>query len=201
MNLNIPLKNVPIISIKDFHKFTKYQKDKIIKNLLGIKDLWDNQPNSNKSTTNFEILYNKDDKKYNNLINDLYDKFYRVAQQLFNFTVSKKSKRICWACITNKEYYNFVPHNHIKSSTINAVYYLNIPRINKKLSGPVKFKVDNKWIYYQPDNNELILFPNYLIHDATKHNSKEWRVSINMEILCREDKDYIVHVLDKNNKM
>ena len=135
------------------------------------------------------------------LINGLYDKFYKVAQQLFNFKVSEKSKRICWACITNNKYYDFVPHNHIKSSTINAVYYLNIPKVNKKLSGPVKFKVDNKWVYYQPENNELIFFPNYLIHDATKHDSKEWRVSINMEILCKEDKDYIVHILDKNNKM
>ena len=61
--LNIPLKNVPILSIKNFHKFTKYQKDKITKNLLNVKELWDNQPNSNKSTTNFEILYNKNDKK------------------------------------------------------------------------------------------------------------------------------------------
>jgi len=199
--LNIPLKNVPILSIKNFHKFTKYQKDKITKNLLNVKELWDNQPNSNKSTTNFEILYNKNDKKYNDLINGLYDKFYRVAQQLFNFTVSNRSKRISWTCITNNKYYDFVPHNHIKSSTINAVYYLNIPKVNKKLSGPIKFKVDNKWIHYQPDNNELIFFPNYLIHDATKHNSKEWRISINMEILCREDKDYIVQILDNKDKL
>lgn len=201
MNLNIPLKNVPVISIKDFHKFTKYQKDKIKKNLLNVKKLWDNQPNSNKSTTNFEILYNKNDNEYNNLINGLYDKFYRVAQQLFNFKVSKKSKRICWACITNNKYYNFVPHNHIKSSTINGVYYLNIPKVNRNLSGPIKFQVNNDWLYYQPDNFELIFFPNYLVHDATKHESKEWRISINMEILCEKDKDYIMERLDKNNKM
>lgn len=193
MNVDVPFAGVPVLSIKNFYKFNIFEKEKLIEKILDAKDYYDNKPNSLKTQSNFEILYD-----YNNLLIKLYEKFFNTAKSLFgDFKVSKRSKTTCWACVTNEDYYDFVPHNHLTSSTINSVYYLNIPKVNRNLSGPIKFQVNNEWIYYQPDNFELIFFPNYLVHDATKHESKEWRISINMEIICEEDKDYIMEYLDK----
>ena len=50
--------------------------------------------------------------------------------------------------------------------------------------GEIQFLIDDKWINYQPVENQLIIFPNYLKHNTTKNNTKEWRISINMEIMC-----------------
>lgn len=194
IKVDVPFNNAPVLSIKNFHKFNTFEKEKLIEKILDSKDHFDSQPNSLKTQSNFEILYD-----HNNLLINLYEKFFNTAKTLFgDFKVSEKSKTTSWACVTNEDYYDFVPHNHLKTSTINSVYYLNIPKVNRNLSGPIKFQVNNEWLYYQPENFELIFFPNYLVHDATVHQSKEWRISINMEIICEENIDYVSNYLDKN---
>ena len=43
--------------------------------------------------------------------------------------------------------------------------------------------MNDKWIDYQPKPNELLIIPNYLVHDTAFHNTEEWRISLNFEIV------------------
>jgi hypothetical protein len=61
--------------------------------------------------------------------------------------------------------------------------------------------MNDEWHYYQPENDEIIIFPNYLVHDATAHKSKEWRISVNMEIICKKDEDFVSKYLDKTGRI
>ena len=55
---------------------------------------------------------------------------------------------------------------------------------------------DNKWIEYQPMPNELLIFPNDLIHDTTYHDTDDWRISLNFEIITNH-KVSILNITDK----
>jgi hypothetical protein len=197
MRVDVPLKDVPVLSIKDFYKVNDFEKEKLIEKILDSKVAHDNHSKLQGTQSNFEILYD-----YNDHLKNLYQKFFNVSKSIFEpFEVSTKSVTTCWACVTNEDYYEFVPHNHIRTSTINSVYYLNIPKVNKNLSGPIKFQMNDEWHYYQPENDEIIIFPNYLVHDATAHKSKEWRISVNMEIICKKNEDFVSKYLDKTGRI
>ena len=89
----------------------------------------------------------------------------------------------CWSLCTNKDYWESVPHDHLETSTINTVYYLQIPKIGNNFCGKIRFLINNEWEDYQPKPNELLIIPNCLVHDTTFHNTEEWRISLNFEII------------------
>ena len=89
----------------------------------------------------------------------------------------------CWSLCTNKDYWESVPHDHLETSTINTVYYLQIPKIDNHYCGKIRFLINNEWEDYQPKPNELLIIPNCLVHDTTFHNTEEWRISLNFEII------------------
>jgi hypothetical protein len=124
------------------------------------------------------------DSKYHSLINYLYNIFLDKSEDLFGkLELSCRNRKIAWALVTNKNEHRDGIHNHMKSSTINSVYYLNVPS-NK--CGAIEFYDDNnKAIYtHQPANDELIIFPNYLRHQPLISITEEYRIAINLEILC-----------------
>ena len=125
------------------------------------------------------------DYKYDELINYLYNYFVNKCKDLFGgLEFSYKNRSIGWAYVSNKNDYRSCIHNHINSATINSVYYLNIPSSE---SGAIKFYDDNYKVLYthQPVNDELIIFPSYLLHEPQMSNTEEYRVAINLEItLC-----------------
>jgi len=111
----------------------------------------------------------------------MYDKFLDECKStLGKFKLFKHNSKDFHCLCTNKNYYASVPHDHMFSSTIVGVYYLNVPD-NK---GAILFKVNDEWGSYQPSEKELLIFPSYLEHDTLKNDTEEWRISINMEILC-----------------
>ena len=49
--------------------------------------------------------------------------------------------------------------------------------------GKIRFLINDEWEDYQPKPNELLIIPNCLVHDTTFHNTEEWRISLNFEII------------------
>jgi len=129
----------------------------------------------------------------NNDFKKLYQEFLNISKKTFGaFQLHSNNNETCWGVLTNKTRYFDGVHSHIKSSTINSVYYVNIPESNNKyFECGISFSwpdatIDNKKeiFYYRPKNNDLIIFPNYLKHEPMNNSSEEYRISINMEIKC-----------------
>lgn len=182
MELTRPLGDIPIISIKNFFLIEEEKKQKLIPHLLKYKKIHDDEMSSRSSTYNFYVADDSD-----GVFRSLYNQFYSLCDYIFGpFTLSENHEgRIC-ALMTNNSYWTFNPHNHIRTSTITSVYYLNIPKIEDEYCGRFMVQWENDWYSYQPEPNELIIMPNFLVHDISHHDSKEWRISINMEITTNE---------------
>ena len=174
MKVNIPFRfsGLPLISIKNFFNISKHKN-----NLLN------------------EILEQMNDGgrqvklKSNKVLSKIYQNFLEYSQNRFGKLNIIKEPEM-WALCTNKDNWKSVVHNHIETSTINAVYYLNIPQIDYKNVGDIKLLHNDKWYNYMPSENELIIFPNYLTHDTEFNKTDDFRVSINMEIKCNNDIDW-----------
>ena len=165
----------------NFFLIDKESKNQIINKIFRSKFIYENSKKLEKpSLSNFLIL--EEDINLNNL----YLKFSFLVNQIFHPVTNLTLKNKFWAHVSNKNYYTFLPHDHIKSSTIHGVYYLNIPKNMTSLSneGAITFFINGKWEFYSPKENDLILMPNYLIHDTIHNNSKEYRISINLELFC-----------------
>ena len=123
----------------------------------------------------------------------LYEHFVDQAQQLFGpFNVLPENSTQCWGVVTDNTSTDFRSiHSHKKTSTINSVYYANIPTTSSYEDGSISFywpdaDVANphEVFCYKPRNNDLIIMPNYLKHDRNYCSSREYRIAINMEIKC-----------------
>jgi len=170
---HIRMINLPIYVFKDFHIFDKKEKKHFIDIISNDKKQYINDYGIE------AFLNNNVEITSCNYTKILYDKFLQHSQDKFRpFNLLENNSTKCYALMTNIDNYASVPHDHLNSSIINAVYYLSVP------GGEIQFLIDDKWINYQPVENELIIFPNYLKHNTTKNNTKEWRISINMEIMC-----------------
>ena len=174
MKVNIPFRfsGLPLISIKNFFNISKHKN-----NLLN------------------EILEQMNDGgrqvklKSNKILSKIYQNFLEYSQKRFGKLDIIQEPEM-WALCTNKDNWKSVIHNHIETSTINAVYYLNIPQIDYKNVGDIKLLHNDKWYNYMPSENELLIFPNYLTHDTEYNKTDDFRVSINMEIKCNNDIDW-----------
>ena len=115
----------------------------------------------------------------------LYDTFIEACEHIFGkLTISSNNRRNCWVCVSDR-YTNQSVHNHKDSAVINGVYYFSVPDIK---SGKLRFYDEANLLLneFQPTPNTLILFPNYLHHQPSNCDSDEYRISINMELLCEE---------------
>tara|TARA_R110001592_G_scaffold98697_1_gene281510 strand:+ start:6940 stop:7473 length:534 start_codon:yes stop_codon:yes gene_type:complete len=167
------MKDFPIIRIDNFYDFSKGEntrvKNKVINQIKRAE--WDN---------NYALEKNKFTTK-------LYNTFVDTAKKNLNFKVNKDLNRdFCWAVASNKDFKPSVNwHNHIKSSTINSVYYLDIPKDME--GGEIEFRSRRKDVLkITPKTNELYIFPCWLWHNPIDVKSKQFRLSINMEIIALE---------------
>ena len=164
-----------ILSIKNFYEVSKDDRilvdDEIEKNFL--------LPSTSKSLNagyNFPIAQNTTSFFYN-----LYNNFFILSKELFgNFKITEENSNVCWVYRSNKNDFKSVWHNHINTSTISAVYYYQID------NNGIIFKSNGKTHSYLPEQEELIIFPNYLIHKPEVTTSTNLRYSVNMEILTEE---------------
>ena len=116
----------------------------------------------------------------------LYDVFLRETEKLIvgRATLSVKNKRTAWAYVTNKDHYLGGIHNHVETSSINGVFYLNMPETTDFREGTISF-YDNEYNEtncFKPSNGDLLIFPNFLNHEPNPISTDEYRIGINMEI-------------------
>jgi hypothetical protein len=171
MKVNIPYRfsGLPLISIKDFFNISKH-KSNLLNEILS-------QMNNGGRQVKL---------KSNKILSKIYQNFLEYSQNRFGKLDIIQEPEM-WALCTNKDNWKSVIHNHINTSTINAVYYLNIPQIDYKNVGDIKLLHNDKWYNYMPSENELLIFPNYLTHDTEYNKTDDFRVSINMEIKCNNE--------------
>jgi hypothetical protein len=119
----------------------------------------------------------------------LYSKFFKVTQDFFGvLDILPNNSSMCWSYSSNNvDHGPGRIHNHINTSTINSVYYLNIPESTTIDNGSIEFFLGEETFSYRPNNFDLIIFPNYLDHKINYLNDPEYRISINMEILCENN--------------
>ena len=161
-----------IISIKDFEKVN------FIKRILVNRVIESNNRN------NFSLINGLNfaiSQEY--FFSELYSKFVKVSEKIFgNFNISYKNSNTCWCYRSNKKNTISVYHNHINTSTINSVYYYQL----NKNDGIIFLDDSQNKFYYYPKPQELLIFPNYLIHKPMLSEYNKYRYSINMEILTEE---------------
>ena len=131
---------------------------------------------------NFEVITNHKDYLYNLLIE-------KSKNVLNNFTIADKNFRI-WCYFTDDTYYKGNTwHNHLNTSTINAVLYLQTVK-----GKGIEFDHNGEYFYYEPNNYDLLIFPDFLNHRPLTSKT-ERRISLNLELNCLEDSKDIFNVV------
>jgi hypothetical protein len=166
------MNEVILYNLKDtFHK----QQKNMIQHALKYKHRIDTRLGYN-----YEVDLNKD-------FNTLYEHFLNKCKESFKKVTFIKVKPKCWACLLDKNNRENVWHHHITSSTINSVFYL---KLAKTENGIAFNENDNDKII--PDEFDLLLMKNSLIHKPLlPTNKNDLRITINMEVFCKESADEI----------
>jgi hypothetical protein len=167
------------LPIYSFILDVNYDKDKLYSEIVSEFKSQEMQDYLTSSSNNFKL-----DKKYD-FVNELYEKFFQESTKLFGDLVLEPTNiKDGWAYINNKDFYKNGIHNHLKTSTINSVYYLNVP---DKTTGSINFFNDGHDIIYthHPKEKELIIFPNYMLHEPCQSMTDEYRIAVNLEIKCQ----------------
>lgn len=108
--------------------------------------------------------------------------FTRVSDQLFcNLEVIEDEKfGEAWAYVQNSERNYSIWHNHLYTSSINGVYYSNVP----DPTGTLSLGHLQKEYILEPKQGTLYIWPGWMNHKPNpQENSLEPRVSINVELL------------------
>jgi hypothetical protein len=156
-----------------------YDKNKLYNKIINDFKSSEIQTYLSLGSNNFKLNKSYDfvDVVYNSLIKECTKLFGELQLDSTNIKNG-------WAYINNKDFYKKGIHNHIKTSTINSVYYLNVP---DEKTGNINFFNNKHDIIYthHPKEKELIVFPNYMLHEPCQSMTKEYRIAINLEIKCQ----------------
>lgn len=130
------------------------------------------------------------DKDYKDFFKNLYIKFFENSKTLFGDFTTSNNNDACWSYASNKfDHGAGVLHNHVNTSTINSVYYLNVPQTASIDNGSITFILNGNIFTHKPENGDLLIFPDYLDHQINFLDDIEYRISINMEIKCEESSE------------
>lgn len=176
-------KNFPIFLCKNFKILNNQNKQYLINHILEHKK-------HDKSEGKNNILIENDEK---NILNNLYDLFIEALEKGFNAEIDwNLTKRKFWSYCTNAFNPSYVWHNHINTSTMHCVYYLNVPNA---LGGELDFELNGNFLKFKPSPNDLIIMPDFLNHAPSNSLSQEYRISINMEAYCKKSSNVILNNL------
>jgi len=171
--------NFPIYICENFKILSDIELEHIKQCVYKVKDI-------DRSTGNMNA-YLPADKL--GILTQIYKMFRQSAVQNFNATIDdKKTIEEYWAYCTNRHNIYYVFHNHIKTSTINSVYYVNVPDCP---GGELDFELNGKFYSFKPKQFDLIIMPNYLNHAPRQPLTDEYRISINLELFCKESAEEI----------
>jgi len=126
---------------------------------------------------------------FSSLCQSLYGSFLSACHQhLGPFSISPHSSDRCWAYVSNRQDYRGGIHHHLRTATINGVYYLRVPQCNAQATqtGALCFFNDHgqRTHRLQPQEDDLLIFPSALLHEPEPIESDHYRIAINMEVIC-----------------
>lgn len=127
--------------------------------------------------------------RYANACAAIYQSFVLEARRLLGrFQIHPESHSTCWAYVSNESEYRGGRHHHLRTSTINGVYYLRVPAVppgETDVGALHFFDADGqRFQSIRPAQDDLLIFPNYLVHEPGRIASSEYRIAINVEIIC-----------------
>ena len=105
--------------------------------------------------------------------------FLNVIEDTFDVSAPFEPVRT-WIYVQNKEHYNAVWHNHVNTSTVTGVYYIDPP----KKSGGLNLRMEGAEAVIHPVANKLYMFPCWLEHRPLPQDDEDWRISVNIEYFC-----------------
>lgn len=107
-----------------------------------------------------------------------------VKGGLAGVTVSSDEVRIIesWIYCQNDKHAVSEWHSHIQTSTINAVFYYDVP----KSGGELELDILGEKIIIKPEINKLYMFPGWVMHRTLPQKDSKWRICINLEYCDRE---------------
>ena len=138
---------------------------------------------NSKDTANYHggYTFELEDKTFDTL----YDTFVIICKNIFGeLYISEHNRKLCWANVYNCDSYRSNLHHHLRTSTINSVFYLKIPPDNSPNASGLRTVYKNTNYVFIPDELDLVIMPSWLPHEPLPHNSKENRIAINMELRC-----------------
>jgi len=159
------------------HQFNLKKELKDIKEEI-VKDILEDKKKREKSGYNFQVFT-----KYNDY---LYDLFIKKSRKLLNpFTIKDPQLKVwCYFTGLGNHLNEDIWHNHIRTSNINSVIYLETVK-----NHGIKFKIGEESWYVEPQNFDLLIFPGFLNHLPITSKTQQ-RISLNLELKCNEaDKD------------
>ena len=112
----------------------------------------------------------------------LYKLFLESSTKLLNKFTLKDENFKTWCSISDNQFDITCWHNHLTTSTINGVIYLKLTKEEKGIN----FLIDNKVQNFIPKQFDLVIFPNYLNHCPLVSKTEEKRISLNLELRCKE---------------
>jgi hypothetical protein len=108
------------------------------------------------------------------------NKFHLLVEELFD--VSELLNPIkTWMYVQNNEHCTDNWHDHVRTASVNGVFYIDPPENGGALQLIYLDTVHT--VEIQP--KRLYIFPGWLCHRPTKQEDENWRVSINVEYYCR----------------
>jgi hypothetical protein len=156
-----------------------YDKEKLYDEIINDFKSKETQNFLTSGSNNFKL-----NKKYD-FVNIVYKKLLQESTKLFGeLQLDPTNIKDGWAYINNKKFYKKGIHNHLNSSTINSVYYLTVPDTE---TGSINFfNGEHNIIYtHHPKEKELIIFPNYMLHEPCQSMTDIYRIAVNLEIKCQ----------------
>jgi hypothetical protein len=124
----------------------------------------------------------------------IYNTFFSIVSNIFGpFNLSTKQRNYCWANVYNKDSYRSNLHHHLRTSSVNGIFYLNLPSAT---DGGLKLVHDDQELTFMPENLDLLIMPAWMPHEPLPVNTLENRIAINMEIATIEHVDDY-YLLDK----
>ena len=127
----------------------------------------------------------------------LYNILLKFSREVLNpFTLTESTLKV-WCYYADKQFQmGDVWHNHMNTSTINAVLYLETVKgcglqYSTEYDGVKIGNIQDKNFnsrsikYFEPKNYDLVLFPNFLNHRPIFSKNKR-RISLNLELSCLE---------------
>jgi len=122
----------------------------------------------------------------------LYDFFLNRVSSIFkNYTINETNSNKVFSYISDKNYTESNWHNHIRTASINGVFYLKCVE-----DRGIYFRENGNQIYIQPKENELYIFAGNLDHLPIPSTNDNIRISCNVELKCNES---IKELFDLNN--